>query len=345
MAGPDALLRFDSSAFNPIGGIKFALGITVAAVVSGVFDLDMLVVGIASLLTWLTDVPGPRRNRLYGMAAFGVIGVGLIWLASLVVDSSVWFPLTLAAVTFVLTMPLTVSQRGYQVGWSAILLFFSIAAFTGVDSVVQTELSIDLLIGVGLVMALTAIWPHGIGPYGRSESDTREPPGMADTQFVAVYAATVAVVMGVALYLGMQSFTAGAVWAANGAFFIIGPSTNQSIIHGLERAIAVIVGVAGGALAVEWMTADWLLITLWLILGAIALATLNAGYFIMVAAYTAGMTMTWAVQGQDIAAINSTERILAEFGALALALAAVAFLQWWGSHRQVDQHIETEIAS
>ena len=65
----------------------------------------------------------------------------------------------------------------------------------------------------------------------------------------------------------------------------------------------------------------------------------------MVASYTAGMTMTWAVQGEDVTVLNSTERILAEGVALVIALAAVWFLQWWGSRRRVDQHVEAAIAS
>ncbi len=165
-----SFFRFDTAAFNPIAGLKFTAAIVVAAIVSAVANLDLLVVFIAALLAWLTDVPGPTRNRLVGMAVFGTIGVGLIWLAAAVAESDVWFPLVLAAVTFVLTLPLAISPRGYQVGWSAILLFFSIAAFTGTESAVQTELSIDLLVGVAVVLAVTAISPHGIGPYGRSDT-------------------------------------------------------------------------------------------------------------------------------------------------------------------------------
>jgi len=115
---------------------------------------------IGALLVWLTDVPGPTRNRLTGMVAFGAIGVGLIWVAAAVVDSSVWFPITLAVLTFVLTVPMAFSQRAYMVGWSAILLFFSIAAFTAPETAVQTELMSDLLIGVAVVMAVTAIFPN-----------------------------------------------------------------------------------------------------------------------------------------------------------------------------------------
>ncbi len=65
----------------------------------------------------------------------------------------------------------------------------------------------------------------------------------------------------------------------------------------------------------------------------------------LVTTYTAGMTLTWAVQGQDVTVLNATERILAEGVALIIALAAVWFLQWWGKQRQVEQHVEAAIAS
>ncbi len=183
------------------------------------------------------------------------------------------------------------------------------------------------------MIAITAVWPPGVGPYGRCAPDTPEAGGESDITYAFVYSATVAITLGVALAIGMQSFTAGAVWAANGAFFIIGPNRQQSMVHALERVAGVILGLAGGILAVELTTDDTALVLIWAVLGTIAVATLTAGYFIMVAAYTAGMTMTWAVQGADITTLNTTDRLLAESLAFLLAIAAVALLAWWQSSR------------
>ena len=221
----------------------------------------------------------------------------------------------------------------------------SISAFTGPDAAVQTELTIDLLIGALIVIATTALWPTGMGPWGRSDASTLEPGGVDDTGFVLVYAATFAIVLGIALYLGMQIFTAGAIWVANGAFMILGPSTNQSFVHAIERAAAAVVGTVIGLTAVGLISSDVVLIVLWGLFAFVALGSLNAGYFVMVGAYTAGMTMTWAVQGQDVSTLNSTNRVLAEGIALVIVLIAVAFLKWWAKHRRVTGHVEAELAS
>ena len=57
------------------------------------------------------------------------------------------------------------------------------------------------------------------------------------------------------------------------------------------------------------------------------------------------MTMTWAVQGLDVGQLNSGERILAEALAIGLAILATAFLQWWVNRRQVETHVEAELAA
>ena len=59
-----------------------------SAGLSALLGLDLLVVFIGAFLAWLTDLPGPTRNRLGGMAAFGIAGAALIWLAAGVAGGS-----------------------------------------------------------------------------------------------------------------------------------------------------------------------------------------------------------------------------------------------------------------
>ena len=59
----------------------------------------------------------------------------------------------------------------------------------------------DVLIGVGVVVAITLLWPSGIGPYGRAQApDSPDGGGIDDRAFVLVYALTVALVMAFAIY-------------------------------------------------------------------------------------------------------------------------------------------------
>ena len=342
--GERTLFRFDRDAFNTIAGAKFAVGVVVAIGLTTFTGLDLLIVLVSALLAWLTDMPGTLRHRVTGMAAFGAFGVGMIVLGATVIGDPLWFALAMFGVALVLTLPLAISGRGYQVGWATILFFFSIAPMT--TTMATTELAIDHLIGVGIVMALTLLWPRGVGPFGRADApDATEPDGIDDQVFVVVYALTVAVVMAFAIYVGASLLAVGSVWVANGAFFILGPSTRQSRVHGVERFLAVIAGGALGLLLVGLIDSTMVLTALWAGFGFIALASLNAGYFVMVWAYTSGMTMTWAVQGLRVGSLNLTERIIGEALAFMAAIAAVSFLQWWSDHREVATTVSATLAS
>jgi hypothetical protein len=259
-------------------------------------DFDFLIILIASFLAWLTDVPGTTRNRVLGMVVFGVAGAVMVWLAAVVFSSVFWFTIAMFVVAFGFTLPMALSQRGYMVGWVTILWFFSIAPMTSSGDV--TSIIWDLLIGVAIVVAITFFWPAGIGPYGRAQApESTDGGGIEDRPFVLIYALTVALVMAVAIFIGLQLFTVGAVWVVNGAFFVLGPSTRQSWVHGIERAVVVVVGVILGLLLVQFIDSSLVLTALWVVFAFISLAALNAGYAVSIGSYTAGMSMTWTIQG------------------------------------------------
>ena len=77
-----SLFGFDRSALNLTTGLTFAIGLLIASLVSLIAGLDTLIVAIAAFFTWPTDVPGPTRNRLMGMAVFSAIGVSFIWISA-----------------------------------------------------------------------------------------------------------------------------------------------------------------------------------------------------------------------------------------------------------------------
>lgn len=204
----------------------------------------------------------------------------------------------------------------------------------------------DLLIGVGIVVTITLLWPKGIGPYGQAQTpDSADGGGVDDRLFVIVYSLTVAIVLAIAIYIGLQLFTVGAIWIVNGAFFVLGPSTQQSWVKSIERAVVVVLGVIVGLLLAQFIDSVLVRTALLAIFAFFALAALNAGYAVSIFSYTAGMVMIWAVQGLETGFLNSNERILAEAFAIGLAIAATAFLQWWSNRRQVETFVEAEIAT
>ena len=188
--------QFNWSAFNWVAGIKFAVGVLVMVLLTTFTEFDFIIILIAAFLAWLTDVPGTTRNRVGGMVIFALASVCTLWLAAIVFSNVLWFAAAMFVVAFAFTLPMAISQRGYMVGWSTILWFFSIAPMTISGEV--ASITWDVLIGVGIVVAITLLWPRGIGPYGQAQSpDSADGGGVDDRAFVLVYSLTVAVVLAV----------------------------------------------------------------------------------------------------------------------------------------------------
>lgn len=108
--------QFNWEAFHWVAGIKFAVGVLVMVLLTTFTEFNFLIIFIASFLAWLTDVPGTTKNRAVGMVIFSVVGVAMLWLASVVFSSVFWFTIAMFGVAFVFTLPMALSQRGYMVG-------------------------------------------------------------------------------------------------------------------------------------------------------------------------------------------------------------------------------------
>jgi hypothetical protein len=333
------LFQFNWATFNLMAGLKFAVATLVTMLLTRFTEFDFLFILIAAFLAWLTDVPGTTKNRVLGMIAFAIAAIAMLWLAGAVFANALWFTAAMFVVAFIFTLPMAVSQRGYMVGWSTILWFFSIAPLTATGDL--SSISWDVLIGVSLVVLITLLWPSSIGPYGSVKGDPpAESGGVDDYGYVVVYALTVGIVTAIGIYIGMNWFTVGTVWVANGAFFVLGPSTKTSWIHGVERAVAVVVGVFLGLLLTQLVSSPFVATIIWATFALLSLAALNASYSVSIASYTAGMTMTWGVQ---FGLMNARERILTEALAISLGLAATLILHWWANRRQVVNHVQAEL--
>lgn len=338
--------QFNWGAFNWIAGIKFAILAFVAVALTVFTDLDMVVVLIGAFFAWLTDIPGTTRNRVGGMIIFGLVGALVIWLASLP-SVAFWFSVAMFAVAFVFSLPMTISTRGYMIGWVTILLFIQIAPMTGSKDL--PLIIADLFIGIGLVIVLTLLDPKGMGPWGSSgDNPPAESGGNNDYIFVLVYSLTFAMALGIAAFIGVNLLTVGAFWVANSAFFVMGPSTKQSLKPAIQRAIVVVLGMTVGHLVVAIIGGPTLLLwVIWVVFLFFTMATLNVSMPLAIGLYTALMMMDWVLLGFDVQELNfqSTERLIAEAIGIGLAFGAVIFLDWWGKHRSVETFTAQEIGS
>lgn len=339
------LFPWNPAGFNPIAGAKLFVFALVAGAITVFTDLNLVVVIIGALLAWLTDIPGTTRNRVVGMILYGVVASVWVWLATMVLTEVLWFTVGMFLVAFVSTLPMAISSRGFMVGWAALITFIQANNMTGSGEPTSTIL--NLLVGTGLVVLLTLVWPKGTGPWGSSGDDPPpESGGAEDRAFVLVYALTVATALAIAAYLGMQWFTFGIQMIATSTFMVLGPTTQQNWVSAAGRAVAVVVGIILAFLLVSTIDSLEVLTFIWAIFPAIAVATLGVSYALAIGAYTTQMMMVIVLLGGDYEAyaLDSNNRIVGEAIGIGLAILAALFLQWWSKRREVESFANPELA-
>ncbi|MGI9585332.1 MAG: FUSC family protein [Acidimicrobiia bacterium] len=245
-------------------------------------------------------------------------------------------------VAFVATMAMRFGVRAYMVGWTAILWYIYAFLFTG--GLETSEIAGSLLLGYGVVVGL-----HLIGAVVerlRSGQYATGPPETMfdeDPKYIAGYSLTVATVLAVAIWLGLQWLTVDPTWVANGAFFVLGPSTHQSWVKGLERGVATVVGLAAGWALIGFIDTELTLFAVLILLGGFSIAAAPVNYSLFPGTIAAVLVVIWGLGGSEALDFSSFERILAEGLAIALAMAATWFLGWWARTRNVDEYVEFTI--
>jgi hypothetical protein len=337
------LFQFNWDAFNVSTGVRFSVGIVIGWILTWWIDGDYFITALAALLAWLTDAPGTTRNRALGIAAFGILGIPIAWIAAAIDTSEFWWVGAMFVISFVFTMPMALGVRPYMVGWSAILWFLYAPLFTSAD---ETSTVIGtFLLGVGIVLAMTLVAPL-IDRLRRKQRLPAPPEAgpQTDLGYAVGYSLTLAVVMATAILIGLQWLEVDPTWVGNGAFFVLGPSTNQTWIKGLERAVATIGGLAVGFLLIQFVDSTLGLIVLGTIVTFTCAATMNVSYTLFVGSFTAFMAFGWALKGFDTSYYNTVERLFAEALAIILALSATWALGKWAHHRQVEYFVEPVLA-
>ena len=114
----EGLFYFNWSGFNAGMAIKYAIGVIAVWALSDALGFPWFIAGVAALLTWLTDVPGERRNRVLGMVVFSLFCLPLSFLSTWL-GTNLW-PNVFAMfmVAFLFTAVMIYGSRPYMVGWS-----------------------------------------------------------------------------------------------------------------------------------------------------------------------------------------------------------------------------------
>ena len=336
--------QFNWSGFSWVSGLQYAIGIVIVWAAMDGLGFPWFIGGVAALLAWLTDSPNPIGRRVGGMAVFAAIGIALTFLSD-ALGTALW-PNVLAmfGVAFILTMPMVKGSHPYMVGWSSILWFLYAPLFLQSES--RGDVIASLLFGAGVVIAL-ALLGWGLGRVRGQTSvvasqATNPPPSI---RFATGYALTVAFVMAVAIFIGWQTIETDPTLVANGAFFVIGPSSRQTWVKGLERIIATFAGIAVGFWLFSGAESEIAVVLLAAIASALCLGMANVNYGAFVFFFVTFMSLGWGLLGLDRGYFAASERFRAELVAVVLAGVAVAALQWWAEHTKEKNHAEARLST
>jgi hypothetical protein len=331
------------AAFNAGAGVKYAVGIVIVFSLGHVIEFPTLVAGISALLAWLTDVPGRRRDRVLGMVVFAIGAPILTVLSAWVGTEALPQIVAISIVTFAGTLFMIKGQRAFMVSWSLIYWFLLAPLFHDPSASVSITIY-SLLLGAGIVILLTllpALVRRGDRHVQPEAADgaANESPAIA---FVIGYALAVTVTMAVGLTIGILWIESDPTLVANAAFMVIGLSSRQTWILGLERAIGATLGIVVGFLIFTTVESELLIYILGVALSFLCMSLMNVNSAFFIFFFLIFISDSWFSQGIEQANTIANERIVAELIGVVMAGIAIAVLQRWSTRRQEHHHVKAQ---
>jgi hypothetical protein len=84
------LTQFNWQAFDPAPGIKVVIGLLVMLVLTSATGQPWVATSLVVFFAWLTDIPGPLKDRIGGMVAFGVIAIAITYISGRLDSLALW---------------------------------------------------------------------------------------------------------------------------------------------------------------------------------------------------------------------------------------------------------------
>jgi hypothetical protein len=315
------ILNFNWAALDARGGIKYAIGVIIIIALSFAIKFSWVAVGMSALLAWLINVPGPRRERLSGIAIFIVVGAALIGLVHAL--SGTYWPwlISMVAVAFLGTFAMIKGSRGFMLGWCLICLFF-VAPLLGTADMPLEVISAHLL-GSIVILILVAF------PFGKeseaegsiAETDSAEKPNVA---FVASYAATVAIVMTIGLVLGDLWLKSDPTLILQASLMIIMPSAKGTWSVAVDRMLGLTAGIVAGFYLGQLAGGPVLEVLVWISASFMVVTMMNVNAGATIFFFVLPYALVWGVLEGDAGHAIANERIIAELIGVVFAGIAVS---------------------
>jgi hypothetical protein len=315
------ILSFNWAAMDVKAGIKYATGVSIVIALSFVIEFSWFAVGVSAMLTWLTNIPGPRRDRLIGVVIFIAIGAVLIGLVYFL--SGTYWPwlISMIVIAFIGTFAMIEGLRGFMIGWCLICLFY-VLPLLGTGDMPLEVLSAHLL-GSLVVLALVAL------PVGDKDAtvESDEPPAPTEkpgVPFVASYAATVAIVMTIGVALGDLWLKSDPTLILQASLMIILPSAIATWVVAVDRIIGLTAGVVIGFYLGQFAGGLTLEIMVWIVASFLLVTLMYVNAAPMVFFFVLPFSLVWGTLDGEAGHAIANERIIAEIIGVILAGIAVS---------------------
>jgi hypothetical protein len=316
------ILHHNWDGLDVSGGVKYAIGVSIVIALSLFIEFSWTAVGLSALLTWLVNVPGPRRERFKNIVLFIVIGAALIGLAWALAGTYWPWLISMVVVAFLGTFMMIRGMRGFMLGWCLICLFY-VAPLLGTAEMPMEVLSAHLLGSIAILIVLAQ--PFGNDPVAQGGSgEEEEKPSVG---YVASYSAAVAIVMTIGLVMGDLWLKSDPTLILQASLMIILPSVLGTWTVAVDRMIGLLLGVvagfylgqvAGGQVMeiVVWISASFLLVTL-----------MNVNAAPMIFFFVLPYSLVWGMLDGEAGHAIANERLWAELIGVVLAGIAVSMRQ------------------
>ena len=327
------IFRMNWAAFDAVSGIKVAVAALLIFGLMAVTGETWIATGLILLFAWLTNVPGPLKDRLAGMVAFAVGAIAVTWLSGQI-ELSLW-PNTIAitVVGFVATMALAWGTRAYMVGYAVIC--WAIYGPLLISSTSVANCVGAIIVGTAAIMITTTI--GSLMEKNDESSDDAGQDNATGPDYAAAfpYATTVALVLGITTYLGWISLKTDPTMAVGAAFFIIGFDVKKTWIAGITRVIGIIAGVFLGYAAAQFLEPGIVtdVVSVAALFLCFAAMNVNPGLFMFFFMFLIALGWT----SLDPATLNLTfwERVTGEGVGVIIAMLAIGLM-----HRIQTREIE-----
>jgi len=320
------LIRFNWRAFDPISGIKVTIGFIVIMALTKLTGETWTATGLVVLLAWLTNVPGPLKDRINGMLVFGA-GAIIITVISGQMELALWPNIIAVSVVGVLgTLALARGTRAYMIGYA--LICWAIYAPFMVAGTSVTNCVLAILLGTGVLIVLNIVAAILEGD-NTETSEAEESSGGPEMNYIIAYSVTVALVLALTTYLGHALLKTDPTLIVGGAFFIIGFDAKKTWVAGIARVIGVVAGTLLGLIIAKLLGPGLLLHVIVIAAFFLSFATMaiHPGFFMFF--FLLLLSIGW--QGLETETLNLTfwERLSGETTGVLIAMTAIAALQWW----------------